>query len=113
MIKFKITGLSSLSNKFKDLSDVDISEIVSNTARAVEQDAKQFVPVDTGQLRDSITSNIQGNIAEVTTDAHYAAIVELGIGQAAQPYMSPAADLHRSKFREAIEQEYIRKGLGK
>ncbi len=67
------------------------AETVTKAALAqdVAVDAAAMAPVDTGQLRDSITAEAD----RVTTDVEYAAYVEYGTSDTpAQPFMRPAAD---------------------
>ena len=105
-----IQGLDKLNEKLDKLAELDVSKVVEDIALAIQQDAQNLAPVDTGELRDSITVNIQGNVADVTANVHYAANVELGLGQAAQPFLTPAVSLNREAFIAALMDE-IRKGL--
>lgn len=64
-------------------------------AIAVESLAKRLCPVDTGNLRSSITwelgSDGQGLYADIGTNVEYAGYVEFGTRfMAAQPYLVPA-----------------------
>ena len=60
--------------------------------RAMLAESQDLVPVDTGNLRDSLTLDEDGGSATVSTDVPYALAVEFGSArQAAQPYMRPAA----------------------
>jgi HK97 gp10 family phage protein len=100
---------------------------VTESAEAVAAEAQTIVPVDTGELRDSIAAGpvaligttVQGSV-EAT--APYAAYVEFGTGQRgeasagagpgpyspdwpgmpAQPYMRPALDTARPAILEAF-----------
>lgn len=58
-----------------------ISEI-EKTAFRIERDAKLLVPVDTGDLRKSIMTDVRtkftGVTAEIGTDIEYSEIVEFG-----------------------------------
>lgn len=75
---------------------------------AIEQDARHFVPVDTGALRDSISGEMtMGNRIEgkVTADKDYAAAVEFGSeGGRPQPFMSPAYNANRENIVQDIAQ---------
>jgi HK97 gp10 family phage protein len=62
-------------------------------ADRVAQAARGIVPVDTGQLRDSIVTQVvkTGKEAEVLVLTDYAAYVEYGTYRmSAQPYLGPA-----------------------
>ena len=96
--------------------------------------AKKLCPVDTGNLRNSITHMIdeQGPAAIIGTNNEYAAYVELGTGiyaeggggrptpwvyqdakgnwhytrgNKAQPFLKPAAADHAAQYRDILESE--------
>jgi HK97 gp10 family phage protein len=67
------------------------SVAVRKTALDIEADAKTLAPVDTGNLRNSIGSDIQELSAEVGPTASYSAYLEYGTSKmSAQPFMGPA-----------------------
>lgn len=97
-----------------------------------ESYAKQLCPVDTGNLRNSITHQVDESepAAYIGSNSEYAAFVELGTGkyypggrptpwvyqdaqgnwhltngQRAQPYLKPAVDDHVSTYRTIIQDE--------
>lgn len=79
--------------------------VVAKTARDIEADAKGFAPVDTGNLKGSITSDIGGLSAEIGPTANYGVFLELGTSRMApQPFMGPAADRRAGPFEEAMAQ---------
>ncbi|UKJ44291.1 HK97-gp10 family putative phage morphogenesis protein [Lysinibacillus sp. ACHW1.5] len=62
-----------------------ISDIVYETARLIQTQAKALAPVDDGSLRDSIEMKMLGKFnAIVTVGVHYAIYVEYGTGIYAQ-----------------------------
>lgn len=68
---------------------------LQRVAIAVQNEARQLCPVDTGRLRSSIQhvmgEDARGPYADVGTNVVYAPYVEYGTSrQAAQPYMRPA-----------------------
>ena len=94
--------------------------------------AKKLCPVDTGNLRNSITHTVDEEepAAYIGSNAEYAAYVELGTGkyvsggrptpwvyqdekgnwhrthgQKAQPYLKPAVSDHANTYRKIIEDE--------
>ena len=94
--------------------------------------AKKLAPVDTGNLRNSITHRVDEGepAAYIGSDTEYAAYVELGTGKyypggrptpwvyqdakgnwhwtagnKAQPYLKPAAADHASEYRQIVEDE--------
>ena len=81
------------------------SAVVRKVALDTEADAKALAPVDTGNLRNSITTAVQGGglRAAVVATASYAPYVEQGTSrQAPQPFMGPATDRNAPMFREAM-----------
>lgn len=98
---------------------------------AAEDYAKKLCPVDTGNLRNSITHTVNGaeKAAYVGTNSEYAVYVEMGTGQyvaggrptpwvyqddkgnwhrthgqRAQPYIKPAVAEHTEQYKRIIEQ---------
>ena len=74
-----------------------------------ESYAKRLCPVDTGNLRNSITHHQYDENTEIIgTNVEYAPYVELGHytkggGKvAAKPYLRPAAENHTSEYRAII-----------
>lgn len=70
-------------------------------------DAKLVAPVDTGNLRNSITTDArQGDlVAVVEATADYAAHVEFGTSRMRpQPFMRPAQDRNTEPFMQALGQ---------
>lgn len=87
------------------------SVAIKKAASDVEHDAKAFAPVDTGNLRNSISTTITGDgryatmEAEIGPTAEYAAYVEYGTStQAPAAYMGPAFDRHAGELVEVLEQ---------
>lgn len=79
--------------------------VVAKSAHDIEAKAKAKAPVDTGNLKNSITTDIaeDGMSAEVGPTASYASYVELGTArQAPQPYLIPAAEEVVPQFEKAI-----------
>ena len=97
-----------------------------------EKYAKRLCPVDTGNLRNSITHRVDPEepAAYIGSDTEYAAYVELGTGKyypggrptpwtyqdakgnwhwtagnKAQPYLKPAAADHAAQYRQIVEEE--------
>lgn len=72
-----------------------------------ESYAKQLCPVDTGNLRNSITHQQMDESTEaIGTAVEYAPFVELGTRrQRAQPYLKPAAENHGLEYKTIWENE--------
>jgi len=72
--------------------------------------AKANCPVDTGNLRNSISHAVSGDAAYIGTNVEYAPYVEFGTRKmSAQPYLKPAAEGHVSEYK-AIAETYLKGG---
>ncbi|QKV74539.1 HK97 gp10 family phage protein [Amycolatopsis sp. Hca4] len=56
----------------------DVRELFGQLVGEVLDDAKRLVPVDTGHLRESLSSEINGDTARIGSDLNYALYVEEG-----------------------------------
>lgn len=71
-----------------------------------ENYAARRCPVDTGNLRGSITYEVDagGNAVYIGTNVEYAPYVELGTSrQKAQPFLRPAASEHGAQYRQVLK----------
>lgn len=69
-----------------------------------EKHAKALCPVDTGNLRNSITHTTDEDSAYIGTNVEYAPYVEFGTSrQKAQPYLRPAATDYISEYKGILE----------
>lgn len=68
-MRVEVLGVDALMAK---LSAVDVQEALNESCLLVENTAKENCPVDSGQLRNSITSNVSGETGEVGTNVEYA-----------------------------------------
>lgn len=71
-----------------------------------ENYAAKKCPVDTGNLRASITHEVDAgdNAVYVGTNVEYAPYVELGTSrQKAQPFLRPAASEHGAQYRQVLK----------
>lgn len=83
--------------------------VVAKTASDIEATAKIFAPVDTGNLMNSISTDVDGLVAHIGPTAEYGLYVEAGTHNddgstrmEAQPYMGPAVDTHEPSFATAM-----------
>jgi HK97 gp10 family phage protein len=83
--------------------------VVAKIASDIETTAKVFVPVDTSNLQNSISTDVDGLTAEIGPTAEYGDYVERGthnddgsVRMEAQPYMVPAAETHEATFANAL-----------
>lgn len=126
-----LEGLDSLVRKLENIKDV--KEALTKACLLVEADAKLNCPVDDGQLRQSITSEIIDNtIGVVGTNVEYAPYVHQGtgifavngdgredkwsyqdaegnwhstIGQPPQPFLEKALDMNKKKIIKLFKDE--------
>lgn len=81
------------------------SQAVRKAAFDVESRAKRLAPVDTGALRNSISTTVSGGglAATVGPTVHYGIYQELGTRRMRpHPYMGPAADAVLPGFEAAM-----------
>jgi HK97 gp10 family phage protein len=90
-----------------------VSLALEASALLVEGQAKALAPVDTGNLRNSITHEVEGQEAKVGTNVEYAPYVELGtVKMAAQPYLNPALEQNKGNIKR-IFADAIQRGLAR
>jgi HK97 gp10 family phage protein len=93
-INIDITGAEEFKaamEQFDSGMQRQVHERLANWAADVKALARQRVPVKTGQLRNSIYSEISEWVAEVGAEASYAMFVELGTRyMRARPFLYPA-----------------------
>lgn len=94
-----------------------VDEVLRATKAAVERGleavglqaegyAKMICPVDTGNLRNSITHTSDGEAAYVGTNVEYAPYVEYGTSKTkAQPFLRPAAEDHTTEYKAIFEDQ--------
>jgi HK97 gp10 family phage protein len=84
-----------------------LDRFLPKAGQLVEGEAKLRTPVDTGRLRGSIASKVDGDKAIVGTNVEYAPYVEYGTGKMrAQPYLRPSIDYNRSNLRRLFEKMF-------
>ncbi len=80
-ITFSGWKLLRAAQRFEEGILEKVSDIVFETARLIQTEAKALAPVDDGSLRDSIEMKMLGKYnAVVTVGSHYAIWVEFGTG---------------------------------
>ena len=86
--------------------DSAIGAALEEIGLLAENYAARKCPVDTGNLRGSITHAVDagGNAVYIGTNVEYAPYVELGTArQKAQPFLRPAASEHGAQYRQVLE----------
>lgn len=106
-MKIKLSGIGALINALNsETVNPRIKEVVKKNGADMHQKALELVPVDTGTLKRSITLEIKdgGLTAEVKEHTEYGVYLELGTRyMAAQPYMRPALNFVKDKFRNDLK----------
>ena len=76
----EVINLEKLISKLNKLSDQQMEQALYKACILVENQAKENCPVDTGELRMSITHYVEGDTGVVGTNKQYAPYVEYGTG---------------------------------
>lgn len=131
--EIKFEGLDEVLYKLNKISsDANIEEALGTCCAVVEKSAKQKAPKDTGALRRSITSKVEGNQGIIFTPLEYAPYVEYGTGlfaesggrkdvpwnyqddegkwhstsgQKPQPFMRPALEENKTLIKQILKEE--------
>lgn len=84
--------------------DRALSNLLKKTAFGIEAKAKTLAPVDTGLLRNSVQTRIDGPTkASVGTSVEYAEYQEFGTRhQKGKPFLTPAADEAKQEFEKNV-----------
>lgn len=107
MEKFKFE--IKVDNRDKTLKQLDdaVNRALEAIGAQVENYAKMLCPVDTGNLRNSITHTLapKEKAVYVGSAVEYAAYVELGTSRTrAQPYLEPAVKNHTDEYQRIAEE---------
>ena len=68
-MRVEVLGIDRLAKKLKP---ADLKDALNESCLLVENTAKENCPVASGQLRNSIASNVSGETGEVGTNVEYA-----------------------------------------
>lgn len=82
------------------------ARILEKLGGKAETYAKRQCPVDTGNLRNSIThKQLDENTEIIGSNVEYAPYVELGtVKMRAQPYLRPAVENHWDEYKKIIHE---------
>ena len=86
--------------------DSAIGKALETIGLLAENYAQKKCPVDTGNLRGSITHEVDAadNTVYIGTNVEYAPYVELGTSrQKPQPFLKPAASEHGAQYRQVLK----------
>lgn len=102
-----LKGVSELTMKLKSNANMkDVKQIVKQNTAELTQGAQRKAPVDTGNLRRSITMDLSdgGLTGKVKPTADYAPYLEYGTRfQSAQPFMRPAFNKQKEQFKSDMD----------
>jgi len=100
-------GIEPLTAKLTQNMNLDaVKTVVKMNGSQLQQKAMQNAPVDTGNLKRSITLTFEdgGLTARIKATAEYAPYVEWGTRfMNAQPYIRPAYDTQKGKFKSDLQ----------
>ena len=103
----KITGIDALQKKLRKNATLDdVKHVVKSNTTNMNKNMQKLAPVDTGNMKRSITSEFTDGGFTGTTEPHtdYAGYVEYGTRfQAAQPFVKPAFDVQKKVFKNDLE----------
>src|SRR5688500_16800518 len=81
-----------------------LSNLVRKHAFQIEAKSKLLAPVDTGLLRNSVQTTVNGLKATVGTNVEYAPYQEFGTRhQKGKPFLTPAADEQKKEFERDVK----------
>lgn len=97
-------------DEYKKAADAAAKVAMTTIGLLAENYSRIICPVDTGRLRNSITSVADSETATIGTNVEYAPYVELGTSrQNAQPYLRPAIEDHLQEYKDIFQNE-LRQG---
>lgn len=136
-MNIEFDGIEELLVRLDKISDITkVQDSLSKATLLVEKEAKQNAPKDTGALRRSITSKVEGLEGTVFTPLEYAPYIEYGTGLFAeagngrkkvpwnykddegnwhstsgmkpQPFMRPALNSNREKIKKILKEGVLK-----
>jgi HK97 gp10 family phage protein len=97
----------SYAADIKNAEEKAVEKALTMIGILVEGKAADNAPVDTGRLKNSITSYTDEQYAIIGTAVEYAPYVELGTSRShEQPYLLPAVNQSQSNIKKILEQEF-------
>lgn len=98
----KITGIDALQKKLRKNATLDdVKHVVKSNTVSMNKNMQNLAPVDTGNMKRSITSDFTDGGLSGTTGPHtdYAGYVEYGTRfQEEQPFVRPAFEEQKKVF---------------
>lgn len=103
----KITGIDALQKKLREnVTLKDVKHIVKSNTSSMNSKMQKLAPVDTGNMKRSITSELTlgGLTGKSGPHTNYASYVEYGTRfQNAQPFVKPAFNIQKKVFTKDLE----------
>ncbi|MEQ7202355.1 HK97-gp10 family putative phage morphogenesis protein [Lactococcus lactis] len=103
----KISGIDALQKKLRKNATLDdVKHVVKSNIVSMNKNMQNLAPVDTGNMKRSITSEFTDGGFTGTTEPHtdYAGYVEYGTRfQSAQPFVKPAYNEQKGVFIKELE----------
>lgn len=100
--------ISDVMERLNSIGDVGkVATSLQSTVPQIERDAKLVCPVDTGNLRSSITTSVESDGSNVTatvgTNVEYAPFVEYGTKKmSAKPFLIPAFESNKEWILQTL-----------
>ena len=121
MANITIKGIEKLTKRYNKIANMLPTEAVKKTTTFVHAQAKELVPVDTGNLRGSIHMSVQTKgkevVGRVYTNNDHAMYVEFGTGirgNGSYPYQVKGLSLsYKSDWQGMVAQPYMYPALKK
>ena len=132
MAGIEIQGIDRIIEQFEKIADIsNMGQALGKACALVEREAKKKAPKDTGALRRSITSKVEGLEGIIYTPLEYAPYIEYGTGLFAEgngrkdvpwnyqddkgnwhstsglkphPFMRPSLDENREKIVDILKE---------
>ena len=96
MFKQKTNMFRGVENKVLKASEITMKNLV--------EDVKRYCPVDSGELKNSISLTSNSDKISLTVDAPHAEAVEYGTKNVkAQPFVRPAIKMNENKIKKEFE----------
>lgn len=133
--EIRLEGLDEIFERLEKIENAEgIYKALGKSCALVERSAKKNAPKDIGELRRSISSEVNGLVGVVFTPKEYAPYVEYGTGlfaeeggrrdvpwhyqddkgewhstsgQKPQPFMRPALNENREKIKQILKEGII------
>ena len=101
--EIKITSHADEAIKAKDEA---VARALEKMGLVAERYAKEYAPVDTGRLRNSITHATEPDAVYIGTNVEYGIYQEFGtVYQPGTPFLRPAVENHIEEYKEIVESE--------